>query len=101
MVTQALAVEGKNILTPAYYEKSLKTKGARDAESYDMLPIIFANRACDIGYMAEENNVASLYTAMRTMVKKGNNELASTTQKSAKRINKALDKLVKDFEKLK
>ncbi len=101
MITQALAVEGKNILTPAYYEKSLKTKGARDAESYDMLPIIFANRACDIGYMAEENTVASLYTSMRNMVKKGNNEIASATQKSAKRITKALNKLVEDFEKLK
>lgn len=101
MITQALAVEGKNILTPAYYEKSLKTKGARDAESYDMLPIIFANRACDIGYMAEESAVASLYTAMRTMVKKGSNELASTTQKNERRVNKALNKLVEDFEKLK
>ncbi len=101
MVTQALAVEGKNILTPAYYEKSLKTKGARDAESYDMLPIIFANRACDIGYMAEENTVSSLYTSMRTMIKKGNNEIASATKKSATRINKALTKLVADFEKLK
>ena len=101
MVTQALAVEGKNILTPAYYEKSLKTKGARDAESYDMLPIIFANRACDIGYMAEESTIASLYTGMRTMVKKGSNELASTTKKNEGRINKALNKMVAAYEKLK
>lgn len=101
MITQALAVEGKKILTPAYYEKSLKTKGARDAESYDMLPIIFANRACDIGYMAEENTVSSLYTAMRNMVKKGNNEVASVTQKNSKKINKAIDKLVEAYEKLK
>ncbi|MBR4256517.1 MAG: extracellular solute-binding protein [Clostridia bacterium] len=101
MMMQALAVEGKNILTPAYYEKSLKTKGARDAESYDMLPIIFANRTCDIGYMAEENAVAGLYTAMRSMVKKGTNDIASTTKKNTNRINKALTKLVEDFEKLK
>jgi len=101
MLMQALAVEGKNILTPAYYEKSLKTKGARDAESYEMLPIIFANRTCDIGYMAEESAVAGLYSAMRAMVKKGTNDIASTTKKNTTRINKALTRLVEDFEKLK
>jgi hypothetical protein len=66
-----------------------------------MLPIIFANRTCDIGYMAEENAVAGLYTAMRSMVKKGTNDIASTTKKNTNRINKALTKLVEDFEKLK
>lgn len=101
MVMQALAVEGKNILTPAYYEKSLKTKGARDAESYDMLPIIFANRTCDIGYMAEDASVSSLFSAMRNMVKKGNNELASITKKNQTKINKALTKMITAFDKYK
>ena len=100
MITQALAVEGKNILTPAYYEKSLKTKGARDAESYDMLPIIFANRTCDIGYMAEESAVANMYSQMRAMVKKGSNELASVNKKNSKSVEKALSKLIESFEKL-
>ena len=101
MITQALAVEGKKILTPAYYEKSLKTKGARDAESYDMLPIIFANRACDIGYMAEESAVANMYSQMRNMVKKGSNEIASVNKKNSKAVEKALKKLIESFEKLK
>ena len=99
MVTQALAVEGKNILTPAYYEKSLKTKGARDAESYDMLPIIFANRTCDIGYMAEESQIASMYSGMRDMVKKGSNELSSVNKKNEARVKKALVKMIEQFNK--
>lgn len=101
MITQALAVEGKNILTPAYYEKSLKTKGARDAESYEMLPIIFANRTCDIGYMAEESAVAGMYNQMRNMVKKGSNELSSVNKKNEKTVNRGITKLVEAFEKLK
>ena len=98
MIMQALAVEGKNILTPAYYEKSLIAKGTRDFESADMLPIIFANRTCDIGYMAEESQVSSLYQAMRTMVKKGKNTLANTTKSYESKINKALTKLIDAFQ---
>ncbi len=101
MITQALAVEGKKILTPAYYEKSLKTKGARDAESYEMLPIIFANRTCDIGYMAGESTVSSMFTQMRNMVKKGSNELASVAKKNSKSVERGLTKLLEAFEKLK
>ena len=97
MIMQALAVEGKNILTPAYYEKSLIAKGTRDYESKDMLPIIFAHRTCDIGYMAEESQVYSLYQAMRTMIKKGQNTLAKTTSSYTKKVNKALDKMIEAF----
>ena len=98
MIMQALAVEGKNILTPAYYEKSLIAKGTRDYESADMLPIIFANRTCDLGYMAEESQVSSLYTAMRSMVKKGKNTIANTTKSYTNKINKALTKMIDAFQ---
>ena len=98
MIMQALAVEGKRILTPAYYEKSLIAKGTRDYESADMLPIIFANRTCDLGYMAEESQVSSLYSAMRTMVKKGKNTIANTTKSYSNKINKALDKMITAFQ---
>lgn len=100
MVAQALAVEGKNILTPAYYEKSLLGKGTRDAESQEMLPIIFANRTCDIGYMAEESNISTMYSAMRTMVKAGNNEISSVNDKNKKKVNKAITDLIDAYESL-
>ncbi len=49
IVLEKLAFEGKNLLTPAYYEKTLVGQRTRDAESVDMLDIIFASRVYDLG----------------------------------------------------
>ena len=48
-VTEALAYHGKEIVTPAVYEKTLKGSYARDEESYDMLDIIFNSYGYDFG----------------------------------------------------
>lgn len=48
-VTEALAYHGKEIVTPAVYEKTLKGAYARDEESYDMLDIIFNSYGYDFG----------------------------------------------------
>ena len=42
VVSNALAAESKNILTPAYNEVYLKTKGARDNESEAILDLVHA-----------------------------------------------------------
>ncbi len=99
-IAQALAVEGQNILTPAYYEKSLMQKGARDAESQEMLPIIFANRVADIGYMADDGKITVLYNSMREMIKKGQNTMASSYKGSERRVNAGLEALIEAYESL-
>lgn len=48
-VVEALAYHGKEIVTPAVYEKTLKGAYARDEESYDMLDIIFGSYGYDFG----------------------------------------------------
>lgn len=50
-VIEALASESgkKNGVTDSYYEITLKTQAARDAESSAMLDLIFANRVFDLG----------------------------------------------------
>ena len=48
-VTELLAYQGKKLLTPAYYEKTLVGQYTRDEESADMLDIIFATRVFDVG----------------------------------------------------
>ena len=48
-VTEALAYYGKEIVTPAVYEKALKGAYARDEESYEMLDIIFGSYGYDFG----------------------------------------------------
>ena len=100
MVAQALAVEGMNILTPAYYEKSIIGKGMRDAESLEMLPIIFANRTCDLGYAYEGSSIAGFFSETRSMIKSGQNNIASVNSKNNKKISKQLAKLVNAYEEL-
>ena len=49
IVLEELAYQGKELLTPAYYEKTLVGQRTRDAESIEMLDIIFATRVYDVG----------------------------------------------------
>ena len=49
LVLEVLAYQGKKLLTPAYYEKTLVGQYTRDEESAEMLDIIFATRVFDVG----------------------------------------------------
>ena len=46
-ILDALAYFGDKMILPAYYDKTLKGKVVRDAESAEMLDIIYANAYCD------------------------------------------------------
>ena len=48
-VLEELAILGKELVTPAYYEKTIKGKRARDVASLEMLEIIFDNLVYDVG----------------------------------------------------
>ena len=48
-VVELLAHYGKEYLTPAYYEQTLVGRYTRDAESAEMLDIIFDTRVYDVG----------------------------------------------------
>lgn len=48
-VLEALAYQGMELVTPAYYEKTLKGKYFRDDESSEMLDIILSTRVYDPG----------------------------------------------------
>jgi len=49
-VLEALAYQGQQLVTPAYYEKTLKGKYFRDDESSEMLDIILSTRVYDLGW---------------------------------------------------
>ncbi len=49
IVLEELAYQGKKLLTPAYYEKTLVGQYTRDEESAEMLDLIFANLVFDVG----------------------------------------------------
>ena len=51
VVTEAIAYYGKKDVLPVYYDVNLKGRVSRDAESSDMLDIIFDNLVYDIGFL--------------------------------------------------
>ncbi|MBQ2708372.1 MAG: hypothetical protein IJF67_08900 [Clostridia bacterium] len=50
-VLEALCYENNRTVIPAYYDRVLQGKIARDEDSLEMLDIIRAARTCDAGYM--------------------------------------------------
>jgi len=50
-ITELLGYHSEEILTPAYYDKTLNGTYIRDTESSSMLDIIFNNRIYDIGHL--------------------------------------------------
>ncbi len=49
IILEEMASYGKQVLTPAYYEKTLVGQYTRDEESGEMLDLIFANLVYDVG----------------------------------------------------
>ncbi len=77
---------------PAYYEISLKTKGARDEASAEMLDLIFSSRVIDIGDSTLCDVIRDNF--MFQMMKNGKRDLVSTVERYRKTIEKRLDTLI-------
>lgn len=89
MIIEDLCAESKYTLQPAYYEINLQGKFMRDDESREMLDIILANTAYDIGYIYDFGNFAM------TMVYFGRDK--KTTH--ASQFEKMEPKMLADIEK--
>ena len=50
-IIEYLAFTSKQIVTPAYYERTLNGRYVRDTDSYDMITIEMENRGFDLGYI--------------------------------------------------
>ena len=51
-ITEALCAYGSKLVIPAYYERALKTKYARDDDSEEMIDLIKNSIVFDVGYIA-------------------------------------------------
>lgn len=89
-----LGAESKNILTPAYYEVYLKTKGARDNDSEVIIDLVLATLRYDLGYMYNWGTLAD-FTLQLVNGKK--TDLASTYNRLEKSIQKNMDKAVEKY----
>ena len=87
VIMEALAVESKNFVIPAYFETALRTKHARDDESQEMLDIIHANRTMDLGDTFYMTPVRDIYIGVLNGKK---NNFASAVERSMNTVNRAL-----------
>ena len=97
-VLDVLGAESKNILTPAYYDVYLKTKGARDDASEATIDLVLATIRYDMGYMYNWGNIGSF---MLDMVKGYKTDLSSSYGKIEKVTVKQLEKAIEKYAELK
>lgn len=88
---EVMACEARNTIIPAYYESALKTKYSRDADTAEMLDLIFDTRVYDLGDTIWYNPIRIDYT---NVFAKGDNSFASATDKNAEKYAKVIDKSV-------
>lgn len=93
---EALAAESYKRVTPAYYEQSLKRKSTRDADSWDMLDIVFRNRLWDLGYYAR---FSGLDDSFIQQIKKGTSSFSKWYKSASKAANKAITKYIEAYKK--
>ncbi len=71
IVLEELAYLGEELLTPAYYDKTLQGKYARDAESSEMLDIIFDSLLFDVGAYYNvaglKDEIGKIYTSGKSL----------------------------------
>ena len=92
LIIEALAIEGMRVVTPAFYEKSLKTKHARDDESEAMIDIIKDGLLYDYGSF--NGTVAgALQDIGATLLSANSRDFASLYEKNESRVQVAIDKL--------
>jgi hypothetical protein len=65
-VIEAIAMKSQELVTPEFYENQLKYRDARDNDSAEMLDLIFATRAFDLGPVFSWGNILNCYTTMDT-----------------------------------
>ena len=95
MILEDLSAESRYTLQPAYYELNLQGKFMRDDESREMLDIILANTAYDIGYIYDFGNFAM------TMVYFGRDKKtthASQFEKMEQKMLTAIEKTIAAYE---
>lgn len=97
MILEALCSASYNNLTTAYYQTNLQGKIVRDDESLAMLEIIFNHTLYDIGQVY---NFGSMDSMFMNLSRTDDRNFASAYAKIEKQINRAIDKLAKNLDKL-
>lgn len=87
-----MGYQSMKTVMPAYYEIALKTKYASDAESGEMLDLIFANFRVDAGVLYTKN-ISSVHQQLRTLIGTNSNNVASIFKVYDRMVPKQLDQM--------
>ncbi len=90
-ILECLAGKGKEIIMPAYYDVSLKSRSARDSESAASLDIIFANRMYDLG-------VVFNWGGVKNHLNNPDANVPTIWAKLNKAMNKSMQATIQNFE---
>ena len=93
VVTENMAARSFEEVLPAFYDKALRSKYARDEDSAEMISIIRAGATYNFG-VVNSPHIGRPGHIWRDLVSDQNNNIASKTGKNAKAMEKALEKFL-------
>ena len=98
-IVEALNIESKNSVFPAYYEIALTDKYARDTESVEMLDIIMDSRTYDFSIL-HAHYFAQLPYMFRNLLREQSTDFASAFAASKTKMETGLKSLLKEYAAL-
>jgi len=90
-VDEAMACASRNYIIPAYYESSLQDKFARDADTAEMLDLIFDTRIYDLGDTIWGMSIRFAYGGLFA---EGSNTFVSLTESRADSFKREIQRSV-------
>lgn len=94
-IMSAYAILSHQKLKPAYYDTMLKSRGVQDAESAEMLDLIFQNRIYDLAFYFD----LGFYDVFKSNVNDKNSEkFASSYNSAAKSFDRKLKTILRKLE---
>lgn len=99
-IIERAAYISSQIVTPAYYQRTLEGKYVRDEDSAEMITLEIKNRMYDIGLMYDfgglSSGITNLSTAYRTQFASMLREVQSAAEKQIKDTNEKFDQHTND-----
>lgn len=98
-ILEAMASTSYRIVRPVYYETVLRTQIAKDPQSAEMMDLIINNIYIDAGFVYS-HSMNSFHQGFQQLVDKGQNDAISRYTRLSTAAKRALEKLVKQLDKL-
>ncbi len=97
-VVQAYAILSHKYVKPAYYDIMLTSRNVHDADSADMMDLMFANRVYEMSFYF---NNFGFFELFKSATNDNSDNFSSGYERQAKSFNKKLDTVLRKLEKMK